>query len=723
MGRIITHILLGLTFLLVSESIQAGDTLKLTPDFGKSVLGAELSVLREVATDLSAIDILNKDFEQIDAPRPNLGFNTKALWVKTIIQNLAENEDYRFQIHQPLLDSISLTVLDEKGQILLETLFGESLSFHHRKYSAPPFILDLEIPQGETRTVLLKITSAEQIVLPVYVATIAASEKLLLVSNLLFGAYFGLIIVMALYNFFIYLTVRDRSYLVYVLYIIAVGSTQAVLEGYLQQFLWPENIWFASRSPYLFTSVLSIASVIFLQDFLRTKSYAPKADRFARLIYVYFALIFIVTLFGASPFVHMATQIGITGLSFYILISGIVVYRRGYSPAKFFILAWGVLVAGIIVYALQDSGLIPSTPVTNYMMLFGSAVEAVLLSIALADRINILKKEKSESQEQALRVSLENERIVREQNIDLEEKVSARTFDLENTNSKLSTAINELKETQSQLVQAEKMASLGQLTAGVAHEINNPINFVSANIAPLRYDVKDILDVLDMYDAIPDATTFTEKKESIEKFKKEIDLTYSRDEVNQLLEGIEEGAKRTAEIVKGLKNFSRIDESSIKESDLNEGILSTLSILKNSIPDGMELNLDLAEDLPFVECMGGKINQVFMNIINNGIQAMIDNPGDVKSVLTIATSANEEYVIIEIGDTGAGMDEGTKNRIFEPFFTTKDVGQGTGLGLSIVFKIVETHDGKMNVETKEGMGTKFILELPIKARIRSELEL
>lgn len=722
MDRIVA-LLLFFSLALVSESYGENDTLKLKPGFEKSVLGSELSVYRESNYSSTPADVFDKKFKQIEAPRPNLGFNKGALWVKTTLQNLSDTEEYRFQIHQPLLDSIAITVIDEQGHIVDEFLFGESLKFHHRKYSVPPFVFVLQIPKGETRTVLLKISSAEQIVLPIYVATIEASVKLLFTSNLLFGCYFGLILAMAVYNFFIFLTVRDRSYLIYVFYILAVGSTQAVLEGYMQQFVWPDNTWLASRSPYLFTAVLSILSVVFLQYFLKTGRYAPTINKIAFLIHGYFAIIFIAALFGANAFVHMFTQIGIITLSIYILSAGIIVYRRGYSPAKFFILAWSVLVAGIVVYALQDAGFIPSTPITNYMMLFGSAVEAVLLSLALADRINILKREKSESQEQALRVSLENEKIVKELNVSLEEKVSARTADLEKTNAKLSTTIVELKDTQSQLVQAEKMASLGQLTAGVAHEINNPINFVSANIAPLRYDVKDILDVLDMYDSIANAETFNEKKESIEKFKKEIDLTYSKEEVKQLLEGIEEGAKRTAEIVKGLKNFSRIDESSVKEADLNEGIRSTLSILKNSIPHSLELKIGLAEDLPQVECMAGRVNQVFMNIINNGIQSMLDNPAERPAILTITTTADDEYARIEIGDTGNGMDEETKNRIFEPFFTTKEVGQGTGLGLSIVFKIVETHDGKISVDTETGKGTKFILEFPIKARIKSELEI
>jgi len=720
MGRII--LLLWSFSTICASTVSASDTLLIQNGFGKEVLGSELSVFKEQGNKLEVYDVLGKPFETASGDRPNLGFNSGAVWIKSVLKNTSETENFRLHIHQPILDSLTVFILDEKENIVQSTFFGEVLDFDHREYKTPYFIDDISIPKGSSQTLLLRVVSKEQMVLPVYVATVQSSAELSRTYNLLFGAYFGLIAVMALYNLFIYFTVRDKSYLLYVLYILAVGSTQAVLEGFFHQYLWPENAWFAARSVYLFTALVSTTSVLFLQDFLKTAIYAPRIDKFARYIYIFFGIVSIAALFEVNPVVHMLSQVGIVVVSFYILIAGIVVYRQNYAPAKFFIIAWVVLIIGIIVFALKDAGIIPSTPLTNYLMQVGSAVEAVLLSIALADRINILKKEKSESQEQALRVSLENEKIVREQNINLEEKVKERTADLENTNSKLSIAISELKETQSQLVQAEKMASLGQLTAGVAHEINNPINFVSANIAPLRFDVKDILDVLDMYDSISDAQSFAEKKQSIEKFKEEIDIRYSRQEVNQLLQGIEEGAKRTAEIVKGLKNFSRVDESNVKECDLNEGIRSTLNILKNSISRNIKLNVDLDDSLPQVECMGGKINQVFLNIMNNGLQAMETNPPDKPAVLSIKSSYQDEYVSIVIADTGPGMDEETKGRIFEPFFTTKDVGKGTGLGLSIVFKIIETHDGKIDVVTEQGKGTKFILQLPVKARIKSELE-
>lgn len=721
MGRI-AGIIWGLLIIVASSAI-ASDTLVIREGFEREVLGSELGVFKEKGNELKLQEALSKTFITASGYRPNLGFNGGAVWIKTTIKNLSDGESFRFHIHQPLLDSLNVFVLNEDQNVIHTDLYGEALDFDHRKYNTPYFIEDLTIPKGAVRNIILRVVSEEQIVLPVYVATEESSRDLSRISNLLFGAYFGLIAAMALYNLFIYFTVRDQSYLLYVVYILSVGSTQAVLEGFFHQYLWPDNAWLAARSVYLFTALVSITSILFLSDFLKTAKHAPRLYKLARFIYVYFGLIFVAALIDVNPVVHMCSQIGIALLSIYILSTAIVVYRSDYPPAKFFIIAWVVLIIGIIVYALKDAGLVPSNPVTNYMMQAGSAIEAILLSIALADRINILKRERSESQEQALLASMENARIVSEQNVILEEKVKERTSDLENTNSKLNVAISELKETQSQLVQAEKMASLGQLTAGVAHEINNPINFVSANIAPLRFDVKDILDVLEMYDSITDSESFSEKKKSIEKFKAEIDINYSKQEVNQLLEGIEEGAKRTAEIVKGLKNFSRIDESSVKECNLNEGIRSTLSILKNSISRNVKMSLNLDEELPEVECMGGKINQVFLNIINNGLQAMEANPADKPAILTITTTHKDEQVSVIIEDTGPGMDDEIKSRIFEPFFTTKEVGKGTGLGLSIVFKIIETHDGKIDVVTESGKGTKFILTLPVKAHIKSELEL
>jgi len=392
--------------------------------------------------------------------------------------------------------------------------------------------------------------------------------------------------------------------------------------------------------------------------------------------------------------------------------------RTGDRPAFFFSIAWAVFLFGIALYVMKDFGILPYNNFTYYMMPVGSAIEVMLLSFALADRINILKKEKEASQEEALRVSLENERIIREQNAYLEQKVQERTIELQETNEELVVTLNNLKETQAQLVDAEKMASLGQLTAGIAHEINNPINFVSANVQPLRLDIQDIMSIIDQYGEAYQAEDIVEAVKSVEAFKKEIDFDYIRNEIVELLTGIEDGAVRTAEIVKGLKTFSRLDESDLKPADLNEGLQSTLILLRNSVPDNVEVETEL-DDLPPVECFPGKINQIFMNIISNALQAMKVVQKDEKHHLIIKSHFDEKNVYFSIKDSGPGMTDSVKSRIFEPFFTTKDVGEGTGLGLSIVFKIIETHGGNIDVNTAPGSGTEFLISLPIVANIQT----
>ncbi len=349
-------------------------------------------------------------------------------------------------------------------------------------------------------------------------------------------------------------------------------------------------------------------------------------------------------------------------------------------------------------------------------MQFGSGIEVILLSFALADRINILKKDKELSQAEVVMALEENEKLIKEQNIVLEQKVLVRTEELEVKNNELGVAITDLKEAQSQLVSVEKMASLGQLTAGIAHEINNPINFVSANVKPLQLDIADIFEVLSKYEAINIEDNLAEKLTSIESFKKEIDIDYVKKEINSLLAGIEDGAKRTAEIVKGLKNFAHLDASDIKLADINQGIESTMVLLKSITPPNIEIVKHFGE-IPKIECYPGKLNQVFMNIINNAIQAMDKDTTKEKHRLTISSFVKDETICVSVEDTGPGMTLEVQAKIFEPFFTTKDVGEGTGLGMSIVFGIMESHHGKIDIMSEPGIGTKITIILPMNLHI------
>ena len=262
-----------------------------------------------------------------------------------------------------------------------------------------------------------------------------------------------------------------------------------------------------------------------------------------------------------------------------------------------------------------------------------------------------------------------------------------RHVELAEAHASLQSAHEELKRAQAQLVHAEKMASLGQLTAGIAHEINNPVNFIRSSVGPLRRDVRQVLG---------------SELDDVER--EEIAA-----EVESLLRGIEEGAERTAAIVRGLRTFSRLDEDDLKPTDLAKGISSTLALLA---PRLTQVSVTTSLDgLPPVECRPGQINQAFMNILSNAIDAC-DGDGSI----SIEGTSDGGQISIVIADTGRGMTREQIAKIFEPFYTTKDVGAGTGLGLAITHTIVEQHGGTITVESEPGSGSRFTVTLPVRAR-------
>jgi signal transduction histidine kinase len=292
-------------------------------------------------------------------------------------------------------------------------------------------------------------------------------------------------------------------------------------------------------------------------------------------------------------------------------------------------------------------------------------------------------------------LTLRNEQINQQK-----EEIAAQRDNLEQT-------YNNLKNTQTQLIQSEKMASLGQLTAGVAHEINNPINFVSAGIDSLKDNYSDIAEIAAQYFALNPEEDNRLKLQKLTRLKKAVEVEELMKESEQLFKSIKNGANRTKEIVKSLRNFTRLDESDIKQAQLHEGIDSTLVILGSQLKDRIEVIKDYCALEP-INCYPGQLNQVFMNILTNAVQA-IKGPGTIR----IQTYKHGQYAVIKIKDSGTGMSEEVKKHIFEPFFTTKDVGEGTGLGLSISYGIIEKHHGVIEVDSATGKGTEFTIKLPL----------
>ncbi|BAU10442.1 integral membrane sensor signal transduction histidine kinase [Leptolyngbya sp. NIES-3755] len=290
-------------------------------------------------------------------------------------------------------------------------------------------------------------------------------------------------------------------------------------------------------------------------------------------------------------------------------------------------------------------------------------------------------------------------------NAELELRVDERT-------EKLSNALQSLQTAQAQMLQSEKMSSLGQMVAGIAHEINNPVTFISGNLSHANHYVNDLMELVALYQKhVPETI------EEIQNYLEDCDFEFVSTDLPKLLNSMQEGADRIQSIVLGLRNFSRLDEAQLKIVDLHEGLENTLLLLQHRLKHTSKRQeiqiIRNFQNLPKIECYAGQLNQVFLNLIGNAIDAL-EMISDRPVMIWISTEATDSSAIVKIRDNGEGIPESVKSKIFDPFFTTKPVGQGTGLGLSIAYQIiVGQHHGALICTSEAGEGTEFTIEIPL----------
>ena len=352
--------------------------------------------------------------------------------------------------------------------------------------------------------VYLGVKSGKQLVIPLRIENSSDLKEWSLSRDLFYSMYIGIMLVMLLYNLVLYFTVEDRTYLVYVLFLVGVAGSQLFLEGY--QWLVPglePGTWMGQRSVHLVGIYSGVTTIFFVNRFLDLSRTARRFFVIFNCLLVGYAVAFVAVLFGKLNTGYDMINMMALG-AILVVPASIQVRRQGHKSAMFLLTAFSLFFASVMVFSLKEFGLLPHTTWTKFAMPLGSMVEVVLLSIALADRINQLKE--SAKARRATRVSRLNEKMTREQNEVLEQRVGQRTEELEERNERLKLALDELKLAQDKLIQSEKMASIGQLTAGIAHELNNPINFVSSSAVSLRRDFEDVLEVLNSLRSWPRMT-------------------------------------------------------------------------------------------------------------------------------------------------------------------------------------------------------------------------
>ncbi|MEP0915608.1 ATP-binding protein [Leptolyngbya sp. DQ-M1] len=307
------------------------------------------------------------------------------------------------------------------------------------------------------------------------------------------------------------------------------------------------------------------------------------------------------------------------------------------------------------------------------------------------------------------------ERNLHQVNQTLEQQVEQRTQQLSEANDRLRSEstqlqalLKELRQTQAELIQAEKMSSLGQMVAGIAHEINNPVSFIHGNLTFVETYAEDLLRLLSVYEQP------CTNPHHVLHVAKEIDLKFLKLDFLQIVQSMQEGTERIRQIVVSLRNFARLDEAELKSAvDLHDGLENTLMILQHRLKSHPQIKvIRNYGELPLIECYAGQLNQVFLNLLSNASDALNSNASAPQFIQIQTTNIDADWVQIEISDTGTGMSEAVRSQIFNPFFTTKPVGEGTGMGLAISYQIVtKNHGGKIECLQLES-GTKFVVQLP-----------
>lgn len=371
------------------------------------------------------------------------------------------------------------------------------------------------------------------------------------------------------------------------------------------------------------------------------------------------------------------------------------------------------LISAVEIHKQQGAQALEEAEGLRNRIILGSMLISALIAVALADKTSRAIAQPLES------VTNVAQQVARESNFNLQvpvttqDEIGVLAVSFNQLIQRVSEYTQELKQTQSQLIQTEKMSSLGQMVAGIAHEINNPVNFIGGNIDYANQYIQDLADLVTLYQEY-----YPNPPDAILQRIEDIELEFLREDLPQTLSSMKMGVDRIHEIVVSMRNFSRSDDGNMKSADIHEGIDSTLVILNHRLKQGIQVIKQYGK-LPAVECSPAQLNQVFMNVIGNAIDALEEvkkrDKGYSPTIWISTEVTADNTVTVKIRDNGPGIAAACAQHIFDPFFTTKSIGKGTGLGLAISYQIVAKHHGKIEVNSQIGQGTEFVIALPVAA--------
>jgi two-component system NtrC family sensor kinase len=650
-----------------SGRLKASDTLYVDRNFEQARAVNHAWIYEDKGQDEKLEAVLNRTFLDYSMPYLNFGFSRSAYWLKIVLKNTDEQQQkvyYQYLNHY--LDYVDIFLVDENDSLLLQGFFGaRRLQASYKSLKLNP-VYDVDIPPGGIIYMFIRIQSDTPLRIPVVFNSPDSIVKRERQRHVFLGFFYGIAAFSLVLVFSILLITRDWMYLYFLL----------ALGGLILYMIAFDNLlprWVIAGRPAFILHVTTACSilvglfyVLFTQRFFsqeKAPSGAKSLFSILKILSIIFFAWYLIDYYAGNKIAYFFLPL----LMLCLLIISMIYWLSGSKPARFFFWAFFIPLMGVVLLALANSGVIYSQVLVVYSMKASYMLQNIVFIIAIADRYLLMQQNFTNL---------------------LQERVVERTMKLEET-------LDRLKSTQQQLVQSEKMVSLGTLTSGIAHEINDPLNAISGGLY--------ILD------------------ENSKKKGEEVYLTDSMS-MESARSLIREGFEKTLKIVKALMTFSKSDVEKPVKSDLHEIIDNTLLIVNSRFGDQIQIEKDyrLERSVPIFH---GKLHHILLSIIDNAIFAIQheEEKKEKKDFIRICTwevkgrTAGEGQAVIEICNSGPAIPDQHISNIFEPFFTTKDPGEGTGLGLSVTYSLVKDHDGEIEVHNVPD-GVCFVIKLPVSGK-------
>jgi len=658
MYRKLYFIFLLFLFVFSIQALSAQHVVPLYNNKEVESIGKQLWIYEDKTASLGIKEVIHRSalFTKSNQQIPLFGITHSAVWMKFTLENLS-SEDWYLEIGNPVIDTVNLYFTNPDGAIQ-EIKSGESLRVKDEELENPLLLFKLPLKQNQEKTFYLKIQSINSLQCPVRIGTLKGFFRKNNQRDLYHGIYYGFIILILLFNFFLLFTTKDENYLYYILYVVCIGLFMAHVNGHAFNYIWKHTGWHRDLTLVLVSGVGVFASM-FASKFLQTSTRHPQLHRVFYFLWFIYFITLIIRWIGLR---HTSTSI-ILVVSFlatlFVLGTSIYVFIKGYKPAKFFIMAFAVFGIGTIAVLLKNMGFLPYNVFTNYAIQIGSGIEMILFSVALADKINIYKKEKEEAQKLVMQSQLEiiqqlqeKEHLKDQLNKELEKKVLERTQELEEKNKQLDSFVYK-----------------------ASHDIKGPLKSVIGLTTIGMKDVKDQA-ALSYFDHIYKSTIRLDK------------------------------------ILAELLSFTKAKEHKLEKSliDFSSILTNVLSSFEHAPGyEQMNFSIDKDEIINFYSDEKS-VYSIIQNMVENGIKYR--DPNKSKCCLWINIKVCNQYVTMSFKDNGLGIDSNSLSRIFDMFYKVNESSVGTGLGLYITKTSIEKLGGKIEAESMVGEGTTFKIVLP-----------